>query len=179
MEKMNNYKQVMLISPDTIRMMGDVGNNLSEEVIGASIRAVQNVYLIDILGVELVEKLQELVYNKIKGLEDNIDDVQNAHFKTLLSGYIINVMGYKVTGELCLRTALKIRNAGIVQTNDGNLQNASLKDVKFLMQTYDTYFNSSVNRMVEYLREHKDLFPQLKCKNINNKYGNIGIWLGD
>lgn len=175
---MNEYKQVMLISPDAIRTMGDISSNMSDEVIGASIRAVQNVYLTDIIGIDLVEKLQVLIYNKLTGVDDNIDNANNSHFKTLLSDYISNVMGYKVAAEISLRTALKIRNAGIVQTNDSNLQNVSIKDIKYLSQTYETYFNSAVNRMVEYLKENKELFPELKCKSMGNKYGNIGLWLG-
>lgn len=175
---MNEYKQVMLISPDTIRTMGDISSNMSDETIGASIRAVQNVYLTDIIGVNLVEKLQVLIYNKINGSDNTIDDVENSHFKVLLSDYISHVMGYKVAGEICLRTALKIRNSGVVNTNDSNTQNVSVRDIKFLAQTYDTYFNSAVNRMVEYLKENRELFPELKCKGMNNKYGNIGLWLG-
>ena len=175
---MNEYRNVMLISPNDIKNMGDINSNVDEEIIGASIRAVQNVYLTDVLGVDLVQKLQYLTYNQIKGLEDNLEDTHNIHYKTLLSDYISQVMGYKVASELCLRTALKIRNAGIIQTNDNNISNVSLKDVKYLTDIYETYYNSALNRMMDFITENKPLFPEVKCKCLNNKYGNIGLWLG-
>lgn len=174
---MNEYKNVMLISPNDIKAMGEVNINLEEDMMGASIRAVQNVYLTDVLGVDCVEKLQKLVYNKIKGNEDNIDDEQNIYFKTLLSDYISQVMGYKVVSELCVRTALKMRNAGIVQTNDNNISNVSLKDVKYLTDIYETYYNSALNRMMDFIKENKSHFPEIKCKKIN-RYGNINLYLG-
>lgn len=172
------YKNVMLISPDTIKTMGDINSNLDEEIIGASIRAIQNVYLVDVLGTKLVDKLQQLTYNTIKGLEDSLDDDHNNHFKVLLTIYIPNVMGYKVVSDLCLKTALKIRNAGVVNTNDNNVTNVSLKDVKYLMDIYETYYNSALNRMMEYIKENEEQFKEFikVCKV--NKYGNIGLYLG-
>ena len=79
---MNEFKKVMLISPDTIKSYGDLNYNVDDEVIGASIRTVQNVYLKDVLSTNLVEKLQYLVYNDIKGLEDSIESAENAVYKT-------------------------------------------------------------------------------------------------
>lgn len=178
---MMEYKNVMLISPDTIKAFGDLNYNVEDGVIGASIRAVQNVYLTDIIGVDLVEKLQQLIYNRIKGLENNIDDASNYQYKALLDDYINDVMAYKVAAEMCVRMALKMRNAGIIQTNDTNITNVSLKDVKYLSKSYDTYFNAAVNRMVKFIKENKSAFPELDnvcCSKFLSKYGNTGLWLG-
>lgn len=174
------YRNVMLISPDTVKANGDINYNLDDNTIGASIRAVQFVYLQDVIGIDLVQKLQVLVYNKIKGFEDNIDDAENSHYKTLLEDFVKDAMTYKVCSEICVRNALKIRNAGVVQTNDTNVVNVSLKDVKYLTQTYDTYWNSAVNRMVEFLNNNKQSFPEYKVcgSELGDKYGRIGLWLG-
>lgn len=176
------YKNVMLVSPDTIKAFGDLNYNVDDSIIGASIRAVQNIYLKDVLGDKLVQKLQSLVYGRIKGLEDTIDSPSNSQYKVLLDDYIVDVMAYKVASEMCLRMALKMRNAGVIQTNDTNITNVSIKDVKYLADSYDTYYNSAINNMVKFLKENNEAFPELDaecCTKYLGKYGNSGgLWLG-
>ena len=126
---MNEFKKVMLISPDTIKSYGDLNYNVDDEVIGASIRTVQNVCLKDVLSTNLVEKLQYLVYNDIKGLEDSIESAENAVYKTLLEDYVKEAMGYRVVSEICLRISLKIseRIAGrTTQTSRSPTQKSTL-----------------------------------------------------
>lgn len=184
---MNEFKKVMLISPDTIKSYGDLNYNVDDEVIGASIRTVQNVYLTDVLGTDLVEKLQYLVYNDIKGLEDSIEDAENAVYKTLLEDYVKEAMGYRVVAEICLRISLKIRNMGVVQNSDTNVNYVSLDDIKYLRDTYKGYWDSAVNRMYAFLRQNRSAFIELEdCSSgcgeskidIKAKFGNTGLWLG-
>lgn len=184
---MNEFKKVMLISPDTIKSYGDLNYNVDDEVIGASIRTVQNVYLKDVLSTNLVEKLQYLVYNDIKGLEDSIESAENAVYKTLLEDYVKEAMGYRVVSEICLRISLKIRNMGVVQNSDTNVNYVSLDDIKYLRDTYKGYWDSAVNRMYTFIRQNKDAFAELdgcdaECGgnkiDIKAKFGNTGLWLG-
>ena len=184
---MNEFKKVMLISPDAIKSYGDLNYNVDDEVIGASIRTVQNVYLKDVLSTNLVEKLQYLVYNDIKGLEDNIESAENAVYKTLLEDYVKEAMGYRVVSEICLRISLKIRNMGVVQNSDTNVNYVSLNDIKYLRDTYKGYWDSAVNRMYTFIRQNKDAFAELDgCDaeyggnkiDIKAKFGNTGLWLG-
>ena len=54
--------------------------------------------------------------------------------------------------------------------------------MKFNNIDFDTYFNSSINRMIDFIKQNKDTFKQFtkfttECTD-NKKYGNIGIWLG-
>lgn len=184
---MNEFKKVMLISPDTIKAYGDLNYNVDDEVIGATIRTVQNVFLTDVLGTDLVEKLQYLVYNDIKGLENSIEDAENAAYKTLLEDYIKEAMGYRVASEICLRISLKIRNMGVVQNSDTNVNYVSLDDIKYLRDTYKGYWDNAVNRMYTFLRQNKNAFVELEgCSaecggskiDIKAKFGNTGLWLG-
>ena len=184
---MAEYKKVMLISPDQIKANGDINYNVDDAVIGASIRAAQNISLTDALGTAFVEKLQQLVYNSIRKMENNIDSPENAHYKAFLDDYVKEALGYKVASEICVRISLKIRNMGVVQNSDTNVNAVSLSDIKYLRDTFDGYWDSAVNKMYDYLRKNKDLFEELadgcECgdkigKKIKNKYGNTGLWLG-
>lgn len=180
---MNEYKKVMLISPDTVKASGNINYNVDDEVIGSAIRTAQNIYLTDVLSTDFVEKLQLLVWNAIQGEEDNIETPQNAHYKAFLEDYIKEAMNYKTTAEICVRIALKIRNMGVVQNADTNVNPVSLDDVKYLRDTYNGYWESSVNKMYAFLKKNRELFPEFTgcgCDKINvkAKYGNTGLWLG-
>lgn len=180
---MNEYKKVMLISPDAVKASGNINYNVDDEVIGSAIRTAQNIYLNDVLCPELVEKIQLLVWNAIQDGEDSIEDAQNAHYKALLEDYIKEAMSYKVTAEICVKIALKIRNMGVVQNADTNVNPVGLEDIKYLRDTYNGYWESSVNKMYAYLKKNRELFPEFVgcgCDKINvkAKYGNTGLWLG-
>lgn len=174
-------KDTMLISPDEVKGMSDINYNVDDTAIGASIRASQNIYLRDIIGDALLDKLQELVYNAISGVNDNIDDERNIAYKTLLDEYVQTVLGYKVASEICVRLSLKIRNMGVVQNSDTNVHASQLADITYMKETYDAYFNDAANRMIKFICSHKDAYPESEfvcdCGN-NPLYGRIGLWLG-
>lgn len=180
------FYDVMLISPDVIKANGEVDKNVDDTTIAASIRASQNIYLQGVIGTNLYRRLQSLVYNLIKGYGDNINDPENEPYKTLLDHFIRDVMQYKVASEICVRNSLKIKNAGVVQLSDANVNAVSLADIKYLKDNYDTYYNAALNRMVDFLKENRAAFPELDaecgCGNkpnfLNKKYGNTGLYLG-
>jgi hypothetical protein len=180
---MNEYKKVMLISPDTVKASGNINYNVDDEVLGSAIRTAQNIYLTDVLSTKFVEKLQTLVWNSIQGEEDNIESPQNAHYKAFLEDFIKDAMTYKTIAETCVRISLKIRNMGVVQNSDTNVSPVSLEDIKYLRDTYNGYWDSSVNKMYAFLKKNRKLFPEFigcGCEDINikSKFGNTGLWLG-
>ena len=177
----NEYKNVMLISPDEVKAQSDLNYNVTDTVIGASIRASQNVYLKDIIGKDLLHRLQELVYNEIEDNDDKISDEDNVAYKTLLDDYIDKVLAYKVASEICARISHKIRNMGVVKNTDTNVNDANLDEIIYMKQTYDTYFNEAVNDMVEFICENKDAYTEANficgCGK-HPKYASTGLWLG-
>lgn len=173
----------MLISPKKVKESGELNLNVDEGVIGASIRTAQNVYMVDVVGKDLVESLQEKVYNKIQGASANtIDSEENVAYKTLLDEYMAPALITKTVIDVCIRTSLKIRNMGVVQNSDGvNVQKASLDDIKYLQSYEETMYNHHLNRMAEFLCQNKEAIPESKfdcgCKPLQ-KYSNVNLWLG-
>ena len=183
---MTEYLNTMLISPNTIKNMSLVNLNVDDTDLAASIRIAQNIYLRDIIGTDLLNTLRELVYNKIKGLEPSIDDADNVQYKTLLDDFIKDVLAYKAVAEACKRVSYKIRNVGVAQNSDTNINASDSTAIKELRAEYDTYFNDAANRLIEFLKENKTAFPELEGKcvcgkklpNLNAKSGNCGLFLG-
>lgn len=174
-----NIYDTLLVSPNTIKAMGELDMNVDDSVITASIRVAQNIYLEEVLGSKLMKKLKELVFNAIHHYVGNINDEENIHFKTLLDIFVRDAITYKVASEICVRNALKIKNMGVVQLNDTNISTVSLNDIKYLKDTYDTYYNSALNKMLEYINNNKNIFKEyIDNKNNDTKHGSINLFLG-
>ena len=181
---MTEYKNTMLISPKRVKESGELSLNVEDTMIGASIRTAQKVYLTDILGVPMIEKLQELVYNKIKGLPDNIDAPENVAYKTLLDDYLTDALIYKTIVDLYLRSSMKIRNMGAVQNTDQNVLSVSLEDIKYMQNYVETMYNNALNRMSDFICSSPDAYPEIgagkiKCGGCGKKgkFANVNIYL--
>ena len=171
----------MLVSPKRVKESGELNVNVEDRAIAASIRTAQNVYLRDVLGSDLIEKLQVLVFNKISGVNDNIDDEANIAYKTLLDDYLQDAIVYKTIVDIAIRKSLEIRNMGVVQNSDTNVQSSNLEDIKYLQNYVETMYNDKLNRIVEFLCQNKEAIPESKfvcgCKP-KTKFANVNLYLG-
>lgn len=178
---MENYKKTMLISPNKVKESGKLNVNVDDKAIGASIRTAQEVYLVDVIGTDLVEKLQELVYNKIVGSGSSIDDVENIAYKTLLDEYVTEALQEKTVIDLCIRLSYKVRNMGVMKNSDTNAMYSDIDDIKYVQNYLETEYCHTLNRMTEFLCKNKAAFPESKieCDCASTpKYANVNIWLG-
>ena len=178
----SEVKNVMLVSPNKVKTYGQINVNVDDSKIGAAIRISQDVHLRDVIGQELIERLQQLVYNKIKGLPDSIDDQENEQYKALLDEYVTPTLVYRTAVELCTIMTLKIRNMGVVKNNDTNVQATDAADVKYMSEYYDAYYNDSLNRMMDFLCENKAAFIEVPdgfctCSR-KPRYARTGLYLG-
>lgn len=180
---MIDIKNTMLISPQKVKTYGTINLNVNESEIGNAIRIAQNVYLTDIIGTELVEHVQQLVYNKVKGITgDTIDDEANVAYKVLLDEYLTPVLVYRTAVELCTLLTLKIRNMGVVKNSDTNVQTTTAGDVKYMSEYYETFFVDAVNKLMDFLCLNKAAYAEVPegfctCKS-KPRYARTGLWLG-
>lgn len=184
---MENYLNTLLTDPNSIKATAQINNNVDDVTIGATIRTVQKTYLQEIIGSELLRKLQLLVYNAIIGVEDNIDNAENEAYKTLLDEYVEPYLISKVQVEICVPITFKIRNIGVSTDNDTNVTSAMLSEVRYVRSYYETQNCSDATRMSQYLCKMEDLYPELTavCEcghfvkpNLGKSYANTGLWLG-
>ena len=179
---MLEYKKVMLVSPSKIKAYGTINLNVSDAEMSNAIRISQDVHLKDVVGDAMVEHLQELVYNKIMGSGSSIDDQENEQYKALLDEYVVPAIVYRSAMELCTLLTLKIRNMGVVKNNDTNVQDTTAGDVKYMTEYYGTYYNDTLNKMMDFLCENKGAFAELPdgfCTcNSKPLYARNSLWLG-
>ena len=179
---MTDFKSVMLISPQKVKSYGNINLNVNDSEIGAAIRISQNVHLKDAICRDLIEHLQELVYNKIKGNHPNINDEENEAYKALLDDFIVPALVYRTAMELCTILTLKIRSMGVVKNNDTNVQTTTAADISYMTEYYGALYNDALNRTVDFLSENKESFNEIPdgfCScSTKSRFAQTGLWLG-
>lgn len=182
----NEYRNVMFISPDDVKVIGLVNYNVQDDTIGFAIRTSQEVYLQEIIGTLLYHRLQELVYNAIVGAEDNIDGFENTEYAVLLEEFIEPYLTAKTAVEVLMPLTFKIRNIGLSKDSDENIDAAYMDDLKEVINYYSTHVAEYAKRLSKYLCENKELFVELTdgCNCGGNdallgyKFVNTPLYLG-
>lgn len=144
--------KVYLISEQTLKSETIMNDNVGNEYIGPAIETSQDIYLQQLIGTELLEKL----YNSVSNNSISND------YKTLLDDYITNYLKYKVLAEITIPLAYKYRNSGIVQTTGDHYNQSGLKDAVLVQNHYEARATFYAERMTKYLCANSDKFPEYR-----------------
>lgn len=158
---MDNVKKIMLVSPEAVKSGSYVNFNVDDGVVGTSIREGQQIHLQSVIGSNLLYRLQQLVYNKKEGLEDDIDDDANWVYKELLDDYVQPYLVNKVQALICVPVSFKVRNLGVVRTKDTNVDGPSLREVMAVQNRYNTMAAKYATYLSKYLCAHRAELPEL------------------
>lgn len=150
---MNN--KVYLVSPDDVKAASNINYNVNDGDVASAIRTSQNIYLRDIIGDNLLETLQDMVSG------GTIEDTGNTPYLVLLDEYVSEYLIYKSCVEVCVPISLKLRNIGVSQDYDSNIQAAQLENIAELANYYETQSIDKANRMIDFLVENRASFPEL------------------
>lgn len=160
--KMSN--RVFLISEKILKSETIINDNMGSEYIQPAIETSQDIYLQQLIGTELLDKLYDLVEN------GQIEEEANLHYKELIDEHVTNYLKYKVLSEIVIPLAYKYRNVGVVQTTHDNIQNTSLRDAQLVANHYDLRANFYADRMSKYLCANSDKFPEYKSMRTSSDY---------
>ena len=167
---MNN--KVLLISENTIKDNSVVTANLDGKYIQSAIKNAQDMCLLPLLGSQLLNE----IYAQVQ--DDDIED----RIKVLLDDYIQPILLNAAISNIIVNVSLKIKNTGLVNTNDTNVSNVSIKDVQWMKQQYDYNVDFYNNRCKEYLIQNREMYkewPGCRCNGMRGGQTNykIGIVL--
>lgn len=168
--------RVFLISEATIKKNSVVNNNVDGMYLLPAIEYAQDAGLQPLLGTKLYNKLMDLVEDgSITGSTD---------YKYLLDEYITQYLINKVTADIQIPLAYKLRNQGVVQNTAENTYAPSLKDMQYVIQNYENKANFYGNRLSDYLKANRSKFPEYcskdSCADMPSDSGayKTGIYLG-
>ena len=181
------YVNTLLISPTELKSESLINSNCDDKPLSNIVTTTQEIYLVKITGTALMRKLQELVYNEVKGLPNNITQEGNEHYLDLLENYVKPYLRYHALKSFLVENSFKFRNAGVVRVSDTNMNYTSVEDIKFLQQHFTTYIAEYEDRLSKYLCSNKSNFPEIQAEipsymdspSVGKDYSNTGgLWLG-
>ena len=181
------YTNTLLISPTELKSESLINSNCDDKPLSNIVTTTQEIYLVKITGTALMRKLQELVYNEVKGLPNNITQEGNEHYLDLLENYVKPYLRYHAVKSFLVENSFKFRNAGVVRVSDTNMNYTSVEDIKFLQQHFTTYIAEYEDRLSKYLCSNKSNFPEIQAEipsymdspSVGKDYSNTGgLWLG-
>lgn len=143
---------VFLISEQTIKQNSVINDNVESAPIYQAIVTAQDIYLQELIGTKLL--------NKIKDLVTTGDIETSADYKLLLDDYITPFLTFRVLSDIQFPLAFKNRNLGVVTTGDSNIYNAALKDVQVIAQHYENKASFFATRMSKYLCHNANKYPE-------------------
>ena len=181
------YTNTLLISPTELKSESLINSNCDDKPLSNIVTTTQEIYLVKITGTALMRKLQELVYNEVKGLPNNITQEGNEHYLDLLENYVKPYLRYHALKSFIVENSFKFRSAGVVRVSDTNMNYTSVEDIKFLQQHFTTYIAEYEDRLSKYLCSNKSNFPEIQAEipsymdspSVGKDYSNTGgLWLG-
>ena len=168
--------RVFLLSIKTLKENSVINNNVDEMYVLPAIEYSQDAGLQPIIGTKLYNRLMDMVED---GTIENNED-----YKYLLDEYITPFLLNKVTAEIQIPLAFKLRNQGVVQQTGENTYVPSLKDLQYVIQNYENKANFYSNRLSDYLKANRKKYQEY-CSvdssadmNSNKDAYNTGLYLG-
>lgn len=143
---------VYLIDVKTLQTKGFTHANVEANLITTTLRTVQDTILEPIIGTSLFKRL-------LQGVED--DDL-NANETKLLNDYVVKFLISSVDYHICTHVWMEIRAKGIGTGNDQYVNSTDVKGLSVLKDELAGYENVYKNRLIGYLKDNCDLFPQYK-----------------
>ena len=145
---------VLLISETALKQYTVINDNVDACYITPAIKKAQDIGLQPLIGTALYKKLCDLVSS------GDITDSENANYKTLLDVHVRPYLQDRTAVELVWNLFAKIRNNGIVTSNDQQTQQMSIGDCEYLRKKLDYDATFYANRMTQYLCANAALFPE-------------------
>ena len=163
-----NTNDVLLISESYIKSVTNISDNLAGDYLLPSIKLAQDIDLESTIGTQLLEKIQELIYN------NDISNENNSMYKLLLDNYIQPYLAYATIQHLTPTVAYKLANQGVLRTDDEKSYNVTSNEVDKVMDFYSHIANTFKKRLQLFLIANYNEFPELiKWKSISDIRANL------
>ena len=159
---------VLLISESYIKSVTNVSDNIAGDYLLPAIKLAQDVDLESTIGTQLLEKIQEIIYN------NDISNQENSMYKLLLDKYIQPYLAYATIKHITPTVAYKLANQGVIRTDDEKSYNITSNEVDKVSYYYSHIANTYKKRLQLFLIANYNEFPELlKWKSIADIRANL------
>ena len=144
----------LLISTEDIKKFTIVNGNLDADDFIEYIKISQDITIQNYLGTKLYEKLQTLILN------DTINDVENAKYKTLLTTYIKPMLIHWAMVYYLPFAAYTLSNKGLFKHTSENATNVEKTEVDFLVEKERDIAESYTQRFIDFMCFNSVDYPE-------------------
>lgn len=144
-----------------------INDNVDEKYLIEAIETAQSLYLEEIIGSKLLNKLLDGITEEGVTLE--------ADYYNLVIDYIQPFLKRRIAASLVLPLNYKVRNAGVVVNSAENYTVPTFKEAMSVQQHFEDEANAYALKLVKYLNCNSNKFPEYCCKKPNI---NTIIYLG-
>lgn len=161
------YIRTLLISTQDLKSNTVIENNLEDHVILPNIINTHVVDLYEVLGCDFYDYLLEAVRN----------ETTNADEDKLIDRYIIPFLIQQSLYRCLPYLWSKMENSSIIVKETETHKSLDLEQLKYLRGDIMKDANFIKQRLIEYLCENANLFPEYNNFVVKSAYSNIGIYL--
>jgi hypothetical protein len=145
-------RNILFIKVQTIKDRTGISSNIDEKLVVPEIKTAQDMYILPLLGTTLYERML-----------DGISAANlNTHETKLRNEYIIDTLVYYTLAEMPLPLSFQMMNIGAIRKSNANAETPSMSDLIDIANHYRKKAEFYAERMVTYLRNNCDLFPEYK-----------------
>ncbi len=165
---------VLILSEDFVKTNSNISDNAWGKFLLPAIRESQNIYLQTILGTNLYQA----ILGKIA------DGTLEDPYKELVDDYVRWYLLYVVLSDVIDVLDVKLANLGTYRSSDQYVEIITDEERQRLKQNYAYKAQFYGDRMVEFLLNNRQAFPELDdcaCNSLKshlNKQAATGLWLG-
>ena len=142
--------RVLFIGTARLKKQTPIQQNVDDDLLNNYIFRAQETHIHQYLGTDLYNSLK----NKI------VTNTLTGNYQTLMNDYITNCLIEWSFYEVLPFISLKLTNKSIGRGNADYLAEADLNDLKYLRQTVRDVATFYGERLIGYLKENNELFPE-------------------
>lgn len=83
----------------------------------------------------------------------------------LVNDYVKYAIAFRAAGDASILLSYQIKNKGIQKQSGDNSNSAEMREIAFISHHLNDKASFYENRLYDYLKENKDLFPELIAQN--------------
>jgi len=134
-----------------------IGSSVDDDLLKPQILLAQDRHILPVLGTKLDDQLKKLISTNV------IDQAANAAYKTLLVDYILPALTQFSFVEVAYSLRLRFANNTVTLPDSEQGSNASLSDIKIVLDRAEDMAMFYRERLIERLRHHTEDYPEYQA----------------
>jgi hypothetical protein len=147
-------KNVLLISVESFKELTSAHTNIDNKLIRPELKAAQDIYIRDLTGSLLYDKLILLIETA------QLTVTINTWYKKLLDDYLIDVLINYVLFELPDATTYQFSNKGVAQKTGDNIQSLDRNTLQSIKDKYRNRAEHYAERARKYIMANLPKYPE-------------------